>query len=132
MRSDYQKGHPHILWDCQWWQELQWKSDTSEWELVQDGIVRYQELYRRKGFYMEVETFMSSVLCWSFFVCSFPHNIRLACKWISPRWDIRRKLEGKGRDRLPSFFPLLTPLFQHTSSSSQVLLKVKLHTLYSH
>ena len=29
-------------------------------------------------------------------------------------------------------FSLLTPLFQHTSSSSQVLLKVKLHILYSH
>ena len=25
MRPDYQKGHPHILWGCQWRQELQWK-----------------------------------------------------------------------------------------------------------
>lgn len=84
------------------------ESETSkwqDWELVQGGTVRHRELYRRKGFYTEVETFMSLVLCWPFSVCSFPPKIRLVGKRISPRWGISRKLEGRRRDRLPCFFP---------------------------
>lgn len=130
LRSDYQKEHPHILWDCQWWQELQWKSGHKRmrtgtgWHSQIPGALQEERfLYGGGNIYV-----FGVVLV----ICLFlPHNIRLACKWISLRWDISQEIGGQGKRQVALFFPLLTPLFQHTSSSSQVLLKVKLHLILS-